>query len=432
MSFFFRVVCLSSAMVIAACGGDASAKAGAGNAAGGGSQKKSASGVIERKNLPIVLGTSDIVEVLKGPIDASIGIQGNLSAIEQIDVRARMEGNIVSVNVREGTPVRVGQEMALFDDATAQGDRASAEADVVSANSDLANAQWTADQSADLFKAGAIAERDLRTAQSALTAAKARLAAAEARLKASSQTASDTRVLAPTNGVVSARSVGPGEHVTRGSVLFTVVRSDVLELQAAVPGRLADAVAAGQVVRFTSDGREFSGRVARVNPTIDPSSRAVMFYVEIPNGNGAIKANAFATGRVIGRTVPNATLLRTSAVRVPPPGSPDTRPYVYAIRDETLERRPVTTGIVDDIGGVTQILDGLQPGDRVVGGNIATLGSGMKVQIVSSDQARGGREVAPGGDGANQGPQGVKPASKGAGDSSNGQRKATQPDSTRK
>ncbi|MEP7344454.1 MAG: efflux RND transporter periplasmic adaptor subunit [Gemmatimonadaceae bacterium] len=401
---------------LAACGGgNASATpATKGDSAGKGAAatKGGAPGApaaIDRRNLPVVLGEADVIPVTKGLIESSLAIQGNLAPIEEIIVRARLEGNLVSVIAREGTRVRTGQLLAKFDDATVQGDHESAVADVESAKSELTNAQWTADQSADLFKAGAIPEQDLRSTQSALVAAKARMTAAQSRLKGMSQSLADTRVVAPTSGTVSQRSVDPGEHVARGATLFTVVRSNVLELKASVPARNANDVAANQIVRFVSDGRQFIGKVARVSPAINPASRALTFYVEVPNGDGTIKANAFATGRVIGKTIPNATLLISSAVRQLP-GDP--RPYVYTIANGAVERRGISIGIVDELAGVSQIVEGLTPGDQVVGGNITAVGNGTKVTIVASDRGHAGRDVPPAGDGAAK--QGTNGAERGA------------------
>ena len=109
----------------------------------------------------------------------------------------------------------------------------------------METAKWNADQSAELFKAGAIAERDNRTAQQTLAAARARLAAADARVRATTSFVTDTRALAPTTGVVARRNVEAGEHVARGADMFTVVRSDVLELAAAVPARQANEIKVG-------------------------------------------------------------------------------------------------------------------------------------------------------------------------------------------
>jgi RND family efflux transporter MFP subunit len=359
----------------------------AGDAASkGGAPGAGAPGAV-RRPMSVVLGPNDVISVRKGIIESSVAVSGNLKPIEQIDVRARVEGNILQVNVREGTRVGRGQLLASFEDATQQGDRASAEADVESAKSDVTNAQWNADQSQELFKAGAIPERDLRTAQQTLVATKARLAAAESRLRAMSQSLEDTRIVAPTSGVVSARSVEAGEHVQRGATLFTVVRSNVLELEASVPARNANDVNVNLPVRFTAGGRDFTGRVARVSPTIDPASRSVTLYVEVPNGDGSLKGNTFATGRVIGRTIPNAVLVPTSAIRQT---QTDTRPFVYAIAGDAAQRRNLTLGIVDEVSGMAQVTDGLVEGDRVIGATITGISDGMKVTVVTNDQRPGG------------------------------------------
>ena len=170
----------------------------------------------------LVLGPTDVITVTTGIIEASVAISGDLKPIEEIAVRSRVEGDVQQVLVREGDRVSRGQLLARFENAVQEGDRASATADREAAKADLANAQWNADQSDELFKAGAIPERDLRTTQQTLTAAKARLAATDARLRASNQNVQDTRIVSPTTGVVSARSVEVGEHLARGATISAV------------------------------------------------------------------------------------------------------------------------------------------------------------------------------------------------------------------
>jgi RND family efflux transporter MFP subunit len=333
----------------------------------------------------IGLGPNDVLVVARAPIEAATPINGDLKPIEEIVVRARVEGDITGVFSREGQRVARGQVLARFDNTTQESDRASAAAERDAAQSDVTNAQWNFDQAQELFKAGAIPERDLRAAEQTLAAARARLAGAEARLKAASQTDADTRVLAPTTGVVSLRSVEAGEHVTRGSPLFTVVRNDVLELEAAVPARLSESVAAGQIVRFTAAGRQLEGRVARVSPTINPANRSVTIYIQVPNRDGTLKGNTFATGRVIGRTVKNALVIPTAALRQ---SQQLNTPFVYRIVDDVVEHAPVTLGVVDEGIGVAEIVQGLKEGDRIIVGNLGALGAGMRVSIISTERGR--------------------------------------------
>lgn len=335
----------------------------------------------------MVLGPGDVAQVKPGTIEASILISGDLKPIEEIAVRSRVEGDVVQVLAREGDRVTTGQLMARFESSVQEGERASALADRESAKADVANAQWNADQSEELFKAGAIAERDLRTAQQTLAAARARLAAAEARLKASAQTAQDTRVLAPTTGIIADRTVEPGEHVSRGATLFTVVRNDVLELEAAVPARQAGELAVGQVVRFASSGLQMEGKVARISPTINPANRSITVYMQVPNRNGAIKGNAFATGRIVGQSIRNALLVPTAAVRQS--ARSGDKPFVYRIEGGKVQHAEVELGIVDETINMTQVLGGLAVGDQIIVGNVGALGRGMSVRVMSSETQPG-------------------------------------------
>jgi RND family efflux transporter MFP subunit len=244
-----------------------------------------------------------------------------------------------------------------------------------------------------------VPERDARAARSLVAAAEARVAAAEARVRSTSSFVTDTRVLAPTRGVVAARQVEDGEHVARGASMFTVVRSDVLELAATVPARRAGDLRAGLPVRFTAGGLRFDGRVARVSPTIDPTSRSLTVYVEVPNADGALRGNSFATGRVVGRSVPNALLVPTAALRQ---GTDSNSTYVYRITNNQIQRAPVRLGIVDDVEGMAEVAEGLAAGDRVIVGNVGTLGDGMRVTVVgevngNSAGAAGGAPVGAGG-----------------------------------
>ncbi len=344
----------------------------------------------------VVLGPNDVANVTRGPIEDAIAIQGDLKPIEEIAVRARIEGNIEAVTVRAGDRVTKGQVLARFENSNQESARKSAEADLESAKADVANSQWNADQSAELFKAGAIPERDLRTAQQTLVAAQARQAAAEARLRATTQDFDDTRVLSPTSGSVSVRSVETGEHVARGTTVFTVVRNDVLELEAALPARFAGDVRPSQPVRFSAAGRDLDGKVARVSPTINPANRSVSVYLQLPNADGSLKGNTFATGRIITRLVPDAMIIPTAAVRYVQTQS---QPFVYRIVNDVVDFAPVQLGIINEVAGLAQVIDGLNEGDEIVVGNIGALGRGVKVTIARAPEPGRSRAVPNGGAG---------------------------------
>jgi RND family efflux transporter MFP subunit len=335
----------------------------------------------------VTLAAADVASPRRTALEDAIPVTGNLQPLERAEVRARLEGDLLGVYVREGEPVRAGQLLARFEASEQAGSARSAGADVAAARSEMSTAQWNLDQSKELYRQGAVPERDVRVAEQAVAASRARVAAAESRLGSTRSEVGDTRVLAPTNGIVEKRNANPGEHVSRGASLFTVVRGDVLELAAAVPERRAAGVRAGQTVKFTADAREFTGRVARIGPSVDPGSRAVTVYVQIPNPDGALKAGTFASGRIVSRVVDDAMVLPAAAIREAREGG---KPFVYRVVDGQIDVAEVTPGLADEAQGLVQV-NGLTEGDKVVVGNVGVLGKGMKVRMAGEGRPRGGR-----------------------------------------
>jgi RND family efflux transporter MFP subunit len=216
--------------------------------------------------------------------------------------------------------------------------------------------------------------------------------------------------------------VESGEHVSRGATMFTVVRYDVLELEAAVPARFAGDVRPAMPVRFNAGGREMTGRVARVSPTINPANRSVTIYLQLPNPGGVLKGNTFATGRIVAKTINGTITVPTSAIRY---GQQQNAPFVYRIANETVEHQPVQIGIVDEATGVVQITQGLEVGDRVIVGNVGAIGRGVKVRIAGSRGDPSSSSTAPSGRSGRTGGRSARPDSSMMHDSSavNGQKK---------
>ena len=233
-----------------------------GRGEGGGTRGRSAQ--------TLSLSPTDVSVVKQSTIVDGVAITGSLRPIETVEIRARLEGDLEGVFAREGEHVRAGQLLARFESSEQASGAQSAAADRAAAQGDLATAQWNLTQSEELFKAGAIAEGEVRIARNAVTTARARLAATNSRVRTTSMSSRDTRVLAPTSGTIEKRFIERGEHIPRGGQLFSLVRNDVLELAAAVPENQASVVVAGQRVQFLVNGREFEGRVARLSPTVDP------------------------------------------------------------------------------------------------------------------------------------------------------------------
>jgi RND family efflux transporter MFP subunit len=334
-----------------------------------------------------VLAGTDVFKVQAGLIEEGVPVSGGLRPIETLSIRARLDGEVLDVPVREGDAVARGALLARFESVEQEAALRSAEADKLAADAEASTAQWNLDQTRDLFRSGAVPEREMRTAEQTAATAKARLAAADARLRSATVVERDTRVLAPVAGTIEKRTIERGVRATRGAELFTLVRTDVLELTAAVPARRIGGIRVGQVVRFGADGRTIEGRVARISPTIDPASQSVTVFVQVPNTDGALKGNTFATGQIIERALPGTLLVPQSAIRQTA-ASAGSGPFVWRIVGGTLERAPVELGIVDEARGVVQVISGLAAGDEIVVGNVGMMGAGMQVQLIGTEAAR--------------------------------------------
>jgi membrane fusion protein (multidrug efflux system) len=370
-----RAAAVAAMLASAACGGEADAAAGgpAGGRPGGGPS--------------VTLAATDVTAPRRQALEDAIAVTGNLEPLERAEVRARLEGDVEGVYVREGEAVRAGQLLARFDAGDQAGNARSADADVAAARSELETASWTLEQNAELHREGAIPERDVRVAQQAVAAARARLAAAQARSGTTRREVGDTRVVAPSNGVIERRMVNPGEHVNRNASMFTLVRGDVLELAAAVPERAAAGVQAGQAVRFVADGAQFEGRVARISPSVDPGSRSVTVYVQVPNPDGRLRAGTFASGRIVSRVQDGALTVPIAALRE---GGAGGVPVVYRVVDGKVDVATVTVGLRDETQGLVEITDGLSEGDQVIVGNVGILGKGMAVRMAGQGGAEKG------------------------------------------
>ncbi len=397
-----RAILSALLVVAAACSGDSegaappaggaprSGGAGASAAAGGQGGGPRAGGGAPggpggRQSPSITLAANDVITVAPGTIEDGVALTGDLRPIESVEVRSRIEGDLQSVLVREGQQVAAGQLLAQFESSEQESARLSAQADRSAAQADLSNATWTREQNASLFNAGAIAERDYKISEQAVSTARARLAASDARLRATGNQARDTRVLAPASGIIEKRLVEGGEHVSRGASLFTLVRNGTLELAAAVPSRQAAGVRVGQIVRFVADGHRFDGRVARLSPTIDPVTRALTVYAQVPNPGGLLRGGTFASGIVIARTLTNVVTVPLAAIRQ---SQDNGAPFVYRIDGKTVNTAPVQLGVVDDRQGIAQVTSGLEIGDKVIVGNVGILGRGMQVTMAGEQQRR--------------------------------------------
>ncbi len=342
-----------------------------------------------------VLAASDVSVATVTDLTSGILLTGSLEPAERATVTAQVGGTLGPISVDRGSRVSRGQRLATIQAEGVRSQAAGARANVAAAEASLAVARTQRDAARRLHEAGATSRIELQNAEAAFEAAEAQVAAARAQATAAGEAAGYTVVTAPLAGIVSERPAEPGEAVSPGDPIVTIVNTSVLELRGSVPVDEAGAVRVGQPVSFTLDafpGREFRGTIARKDPTADPSSRQVGVYVRLPNPGGEVTAGQFARGRVSGRTLEDAVTVPATAVQ----GSGDGA-AVYVIEDGRLARRPVTIAARDEQRGVVAIASGVTAGERVLTRPTPSVAAGQAVVVADERTAPAAASPAPAG-----------------------------------
>ncbi len=222
---------------------------------------------------------------------------GSIAAWQEASIGAEAQAlRLASVLVNVGDVVQRGQLLAHFAPETVQAQLAQLNAALAEAEAGAADASANAERARSLAPSGALSEQQIHQYLTAERTAIARVQAQRAAVQAQALRLAQTRVLAPDDGVISARLATPGAVPSAGQELFRLIRGSRLEWRAELTPEEAARLRPGMAVRLRdAAGADVAGRVRMVAPTVDPHTRSALVYVDLPRSNG-FKAGMFATG----------------------------------------------------------------------------------------------------------------------------------------
>jgi multidrug efflux pump subunit AcrA (membrane-fusion protein) len=163
----------------------------------------------------------------------------------------------------------------------------------------------------------------------------------------------------------------------------------VARVAAAVPSDEVSGVEVGAPVRFTVSGygdRAFTGRVERIDPAVDPTTRQVIIFVSIPNSTSRLVAGLFAEGRV---ATESRLALEVPAGAVDQSG---VTPTVTRIEHGRAQRVAVQRGVRDEATDHFEIRSGLCPGDTILLGASQSIAPGTEVRVLEAGEGGSARE----------------------------------------
>jgi len=333
----------------------------------------------------VLVGPENVVVVKAQEIRTGPTLSGAIEAERVATIRAEVSGAVLQTFAEPGQRVAAGAVLARLDDSAIRDQALSARAGVATAQNAYDIAKRELERAEALVKAGAIAERDLERARNGALAAETQLANARAMYASAQKQQNKTQILAPFAGVVSARQVNAGDVVSPGNALFTVVDPSTMRLEASVPAQALALVRVGLPVEFTVggyEGRRFTGRVTRVNPSADPVTRQVRIIATIPNVGAALVAGLFAEGRVAAesRTAPVVPIAAVDERGV--------RPSVMRIKNGRVEKTEIELGLRDDQTETVEARSGVVPGDTLLLGTARGITPGTPVKVSTPNDTR--------------------------------------------
>lgn len=305
-----------------------------------------------------------------------LSANGNVSAWQEASVGAELAGlRLASVNVNVGDVVKKGQVLATLAGETTQAESLQGRAAQMQAEASYENAKADADRARAIQDTGALSKSQIAQYLTAEKVAKAQWEAAKAAYGATQVRLANTRVLAPDDGVISARSASVGAVAGAGQELFRLVRGSRMEWRAEVTPSEVGRIRVGQPVQVTAaTGTQLAGKVRAIAPSADPQTRNVLVFVDLPR-HPDLKAGTFARGVFeLGRS--DALTVPSQAIVVR-----DGHNYVFVIDAQNkAQQRQVQTG--RRVGERVELLGGLKAGESIAVQGAGFLNEGDLVKRV--------------------------------------------------
>lgn len=328
------------------------------------------------------LGRADVIVARRAELARTLGVSGGLKAVDSAVVKAKVAAEVKSLTVREGDAVKAGQTIGRLDTLEVDLRVRQAEQTAASARSQLDIARRALENNRALVEKGFISPTALETSISTEAGAAATWQAAAAAADLARKARADAVLVAPISGIVSQRLAQVGERVAVDSKLVEIVDLSRIELEAAVPPEDVGGVRIGQRARLTVDGlaEPVDATVARINPSTQQGTRAVMVYLALAPRPG-LRQGLFARGGIeLARRT--ALVVPVSAVRVD-----QALPYVLEVRGDRAVQRSVTLGQRGEAAfdgraeNAVEIASGLDEGALVLAASAGTVRDGTTVRL---------------------------------------------------
>jgi len=345
-----------------------------------------------------------VTSVVQQDVPIYLDLVGQTQGFQDVDIRARVEGFLETVDFREGSFVRKGDLLYQIDPKPLQSTLAQANAATATGDADVATAQARLDKANNdvarytpLVAKQAVSQRELDDARAAQNAARSQVDAARSQVDAAKAAAdkakldlSYVRITSPINGLVGTTLVKPGSLVGRGeSTLLTTIsvidpmtvrvaatEADYLKVIKRDPKRSGQQTRASGIQLTLADGTVHShpGTLGSVDRAVNAQTGTLGLQINFPNPENVLRPGQYARARLLLETKVGALLVPQRAVQE--------LQSLYSVAvvgpDSKVTFHNVKVG--PRVDSLWVIEEGLKPSDQVVAEGLQALSDGMTVR----------------------------------------------------
>jgi membrane fusion protein, multidrug efflux system len=331
-----------------------------------------------------------VTDVVQKDVPVYLELVGQTQGFQDVDIRARVEGFLETVNFREGTLVRMGDLLYEIDRKPLEAILSAAKAELATSQAKLEKAKNDVARYTPLAAKQAVSQQELDNAKADRDAETAQVEAGKAAVEKATLDLSYTRVTSPIDGLVGVTKVKPGNLVGRGEstllttisqinpILFRVAATEADYLRFSrrlAPGTATAAPKSNGIQLTLADGSTYgeTGRVNLVDRAVDPTTGTLGIQLEYANPGLLLRPGQYGRARLLLDTRAGALLVPQRAVQE----LQNLTSVAVVDASNKIAFRTVKTGL--RVGSLWVIEEGLKPGEKVVTEGLQRIQDGMTV-----------------------------------------------------
>jgi membrane fusion protein (multidrug efflux system) len=304
---------------------------------------------------------------------------GTLKAYDEVAVSSELDGILKAIHVDEGSLVSRGQLIAEIKetDYRLAGEQATAVLKQVQASLDNAKLEYQRKET--LYKEELVTKQQFDDIAARLAVAQGDVERAKAGVDLAREKLAKTKIFAPMAGSILTKKATDGDYIRNGTLLVSIVRTDLLKLAFTISEKDVGALRTGQNVAFFVDtfpGREFKGQLKTIYPGLDERTRSLQVEAVVANSDRSLKPGFFA--RV---TLYTGTPKETVVVPITALLYDNSTTKLFVVEGDRAKERKVRIG--RKYGEFMEIVEGLKEKETVV-----TVGQNNLMEGVSVNVAR--------------------------------------------